>query len=60
MTREFGCGAIAASSTGADRAANLVLIINADQLGRSVGDMYTGAIIPALILTGLYMLYIFL
>jgi TRAP-type mannitol/chloroaromatic compound transport system permease large subunit len=36
-----------------------VLIVLADQLGRSVGDMYAGAIIPGLVLTGLYMLYIF-
>ena len=32
----------------------------ADQLGRSVGDMYKGAIIPGLVLTGLYMGYVFL
>jgi len=30
----------------------------ADQLGRSVGDMYKGALIPGLVLTGLYMLYV--
>ncbi|NUB43283.1 TRAP transporter large permease subunit [Fertoebacter nigrum] len=54
-------GAIAASGTLAQIVPpSLVLIVLADQLGRSVGDMYTGAIIPALILTGLYMLYIFL
>ena len=39
---------------------SLVLIIMADQLGRSVGDIYKGAIIPGLVLTGLYMCYIFL
>jgi TRAP-type mannitol/chloroaromatic compound transport system permease large subunit len=32
---------------------SLVLIIMVDQLGRSVGDMYTGAFIPGLLLTGL-------
>ncbi len=37
---------------------SLVLIVLADQLGRSVGDMYMGALIPGLVLTGLYMLYI--
>ncbi|TIO67504.1 MAG: TRAP transporter large permease subunit, partial [Mesorhizobium sp.] len=36
----------------------LVLIVLADQLGRSVGDMYAGALIPGLVLTGIYMLYI--
>jgi TRAP-type mannitol/chloroaromatic compound transport system permease large subunit len=35
-----------------------VLIVLADQLGRSVGDMYRGALIPGLILTGLYMAYV--
>jgi TRAP-type mannitol/chloroaromatic compound transport system permease large subunit len=30
----------------------------ADQLGRSVGDMYAGAFIPGLILAGLYALYV--
>jgi tripartite ATP-independent transporter DctM subunit len=31
----------------------------ADVLGRSVGDMYKGALIPGLMLTGLYALYVF-
>ncbi|MGE5825772.1 MAG: TRAP transporter large permease, partial [Bacteroidota bacterium] len=38
---------------------SLVLIVLADQLGRSVGDMYAGAFIPGFILTGLYALYVF-
>ena len=37
-----------------DHPAVLVLIIMADQLGRSVGDMYAGAFIPGLVLAGLY------
>jgi TRAP-type mannitol/chloroaromatic compound transport system permease large subunit len=37
-----------------------VLIVMADQLGRSVGDMYEGAFIPGLVLGGLYALYVFL
>jgi tripartite ATP-independent transporter DctM subunit len=32
----------------------------ADQLGRSVGDMYEGAFIPGLVLAGLYALYVFI
>jgi len=36
---------------------SLVLIIMADQLGRSVGDMYAGAFIPGITLAGLYALY---
>jgi TRAP-type mannitol/chloroaromatic compound transport system permease large subunit len=31
---------------------SLVLIVMADQLGRSVGDMYKGAFFPGLMLTG--------
>jgi TRAP-type mannitol/chloroaromatic compound transport system permease large subunit len=37
-----------------------VLIVMADQLGRSVGDMYEGAFIPGLVLSGLYAGYVFL
>jgi len=35
-----------------------VLIVLADQLGRSVGDMYKGAIFPGLVLTSLYLGYV--
>jgi TRAP-type mannitol/chloroaromatic compound transport system permease large subunit len=37
---------------------SLVLIVLADQLGRPVGDMYRGALLPGLILTGFYLLYV--
>jgi tripartite ATP-independent transporter DctM subunit len=37
-----------------------VLIVMADQLGRSVGDMYEGAFIPGIVLAGLYAAYIFI
>src|SRR3546814_9651142 len=37
---------------------SLVLIILADQLGRSIGDMYRGAIVPGFALTGMYILYV--
>ncbi len=58
--RRVASGVIAASGTLAQIIPpSLVLIVLADQLGRSVGDMYAGAIIPGLVLTGLYMLYIF-
>ena len=57
--RRVASGVIAASGTLAQIIPpSLVLIIMADQLGRSVGDMYEGAIIPGLVLTGLYMAYI--
>jgi tripartite ATP-independent transporter DctM subunit len=56
--RRFAAGVIAASGTLAQIIPpSLVLIILADQLGRSVGDMYAGALIPGLALAGLYMLY---
>ncbi|MCZ0961681.1 TRAP transporter large permease [Paracoccus benzoatiresistens] len=58
--RRVASGVIAASGTLAQIIPpSLVLIVLADQLGRSVGDMYKGAMIPGLVLTGLYMLYIF-
>jgi tripartite ATP-independent transporter DctM subunit len=37
-----------------------VLIVMADQLGKSVGDMYEGAFIPGLVLSGIYAGYAFL
>ncbi|MBW6484973.1 MAG: TRAP transporter large permease subunit [Syntrophobacterales bacterium] len=37
---------------------SLVLIVMADQLGCSVGDMYAGAMVPGLLLVGLFMLFI--
>src|SRR5689334_24027778 len=58
--RRAASGVIAASGTLAQIIPpSLVLIVLADQLGRSVGDMYAGAIIPGLVLTGLYMIYVF-
>ncbi len=57
--RRLASGVIAASGTLAQIIPpSLVLIVLADQLGRSVGDMYAGALIPGLVLTGLYMVYI--
>ena len=52
-------GVIAASGTLAQIIPpSLVLIVMADQLGRSVGDMYQGALVPGLVLTGLYVVYV--
>jgi len=57
--RRLAAGTIAASGTLAQIIPpSLVLIILADQLGRSVGDMYAGALIPGLALAGLYLLYV--
>src|SRR5215470_12281693 len=56
--RRFASGVIAASGTLAQIIPpSLVLIIMADQLGKSVGDMYAGAFIPGVTLAGLYALY---
>jgi TRAP-type mannitol/chloroaromatic compound transport system permease large subunit len=58
--RRVASGVIAASGTLAQIIPpSLVLIILADQLGKSVGDMYKGAMIPGLVLTGFYMAYVF-
>src|SRR6476620_3854741 len=57
--RRLAAGVIAASGTLAQIIPpSLVLIIMADQLGRSVGDMYAGAFIPGIILAGFYALYV--
>jgi TRAP-type mannitol/chloroaromatic compound transport system permease large subunit len=57
--RTIATGTITASGTLAQAIPpSLVLIVLADQLGRSVGDMYAGALIPGLMLVGLYLLFI--
>jgi TRAP-type mannitol/chloroaromatic compound transport system permease large subunit len=59
--RRLATGVIVASGTLAQIIPpSLVLIVLADQLGRSVGDMYSGALVPALVLTSLYVGYVFL
>ena len=57
--RTIATGTITASGTLAQALPpSLVLIVLADQLGRSVGDMYAGALLPGLMLVGLYLLFI--
>ena len=59
--KRLASGVIAASGTLAQIIPpSLVLIVMADQLGKSVGDMYKGAFIPGLVLTALYVGYIIL
>ncbi len=56
--RRFASGVIAASGTLSQIIPpSLVLIVLADQLGRSVGDMYRGAFLPGLALVVLYVVY---
>ncbi len=57
--RKVAAGTIAASGTLAQIIPpSLVLIVLADQLGRSVGDMYKGALVPGLMLVGFYCAFI--
>ena len=57
--RSIATGVITASGTLAQIIPpSLVLIVMADQLGRSVGDMYAGAVVPGLMLVGLFALFI--
>jgi len=57
--RTIATGTITASGTLAQALPpSLVLIVLADQLGRSVGDMYAGALVPGLLLVGLYLAFI--
>jgi TRAP-type mannitol/chloroaromatic compound transport system permease large subunit len=57
--RRLAAGVITSSGTLAQIIPpSLVLIVMADQLGRSVGDMYQGAFIPGLLLATLYALFV--
>ncbi|HEY2926318.1 TRAP transporter large permease subunit, partial [Piscinibacter sp.] len=57
--RRVASGVIAASGTLAQIIPpSLVLIVMADQLGKSVGDLYKGAFVPGFVLTALYVGYV--
>jgi TRAP-type mannitol/chloroaromatic compound transport system permease large subunit len=59
--RRVASGVIAASGTLAQIIPpSLVLIVMADQLGKSVGDMYEGAFVPGIVLAAMYAGYVFL
>lgn len=59
-SKPVATGVIAASGTLAQIIPpSLVLIVLGDQLGVSVGEMYKGAMVPSLMLVGLFMLYVF-
>lgn len=59
--RRLATGIIAASGTLSQIIPpSLVLIILADQVGRSVGDIYRGAMLPALSLVGVYIIFVLL
>ncbi|MBT9614296.1 MAG: TRAP transporter large permease subunit, partial [Burkholderiales bacterium] len=57
--RRLAAGVIAASGTLAQIIPpSLVLIVLADQLQQPVSDLYQGALLPGLMLAGLYMVYV--
>ena len=57
--RRLASGVIAASGTLAQIIPpSLVLIVMADQLGRPIGDLYRGALVPGLLLTASYAAYV--
>ena len=59
--RRLASGVIAASGTLAQIIPpSLVLIVMADQLGKSVGDMYAGAFVPGIVLSALYAGFVFI
>jgi tripartite ATP-independent transporter DctM subunit len=57
--KQLASGAIVASGTLAQMIPpSLVLVLLSDQIGVSVGDLFLGAVIPGLMLTGAYALYV--
>lgn len=58
--RYLATGVIMASGTLAQLIPpSIILIVLADQLSVSVGDMYRGALVPSLVLVGMYVIYVF-
>jgi len=58
-SQRLSTGVIAASGTLAQIIPpSLVLIVMADQLGRSIGELYRGALIPGLLLMAIYAAYV--
>lgn len=58
-SREFSAGVITASGTlGQIIPPSVVLVVLADQLGVSVGDLFWGALSPGILLATLYMVYV--
>ena len=57
-SKELSVGVITASGTlGQIIPPSVVLIVLADQMGISVGDLFMGALVPGVMLAGLYALY---
>jgi len=57
--KQLATGVITASGTLAQMIPpSLVLVVLSDQIGVPVGDLFLGALIPGLLLSGLYILYV--
>ena len=58
-SKSLTTGTVAASGTlGQIIPPSIVLVLLGDIMNVSVGDLFVGAVIPGMILVGLYMLYI--
>jgi len=58
-SEELSCGVICASGTlGQIVPPSVVLVVLADQLAISVGDLFIGSLVPGLMLAGFYALYV--
>src|SRR5207245_2012417 len=57
--KQLICGTICASGTlGQIIPPSVILVLLGDIMGVSVGDLYIGAVLPGLVLVGLYIIYI--
>jgi len=58
-SKELACGTVAASGTlGQIIPPSIVLVLIGDIVGVSVGDLFMGAVLPGMVLVGLYIVYI--
>ena len=58
-SKELAAGVIAASGTlGQIIPPSVVLVVLADQLGVSVGELFVGALVPGVMLAGMFALYV--
>jgi tripartite ATP-independent transporter DctM subunit len=58
-SKELSAGVITASGTlGQIIPPSVVLVVLADQLGISVGDLFVGSLVPGILLAGLYAVYV--
>ena len=59
--KELSCGTIAASGTlGQIIPPSIVLVLLGDMMNVAVADLFAGAVIPGLLLVGMYIIYVFI